>query len=113
MERAWIFLEDGEFDSVKQYVERVLDREPRNGVAYWLKCLAELRVREEGALSSRMETLSNSGNYQKALRFGDDDLRSRLEKCERDIQKRMEEKRRREAEERETCDLVAEPRVQN
>jgi len=33
LERAWLFLEDGEFDSAGKYVERVLDREPKTGEA--------------------------------------------------------------------------------
>jgi tetratricopeptide (TPR) repeat protein len=70
LERAWVFLEDGEFDSAKEYVERVLDREPKNGEAYWLKALAGLGVKRESDVIERQQSLASDGNYQKALRFG-------------------------------------------
>jgi formylglycine-generating enzyme required for sulfatase activity len=91
LERAWVFLEDGEFASAKEYAERVLDREPKNGEAYWVKALADLGVRREADLGERQGSLVGDGNYQKALRFGTAELKRRLEGFEADIQSRIAE----------------------
>ena len=88
LERAWLFLEDGEFDSAGKYVERVLDREPKTGEAYWVKALAGLGVRRESDLLEHQHTLSGNGDYQKALRFGTVELNRRLEGFEANIQMR-------------------------
>jgi len=99
LERAWVFLEDGEFAPAKDYAERVLDREPKNGEAYWVKALAGLGVRREADLGERQGSLVGDGNYQKALRFGTAELKRRLEGFESDIQRRIAEDRRKEEEE--------------
>ena len=88
LRRAWLFLEDGEFESAKEYAERVLDREPETGEAYWVKQLAGLGVRRESDLLEHQHTLSGNGDYQKALRFGSAELKRRLEGFEANIQMR-------------------------
>ena len=98
LKRGWLFLEDGEFDSAAKYAERVLDRDPENGEAYWLKALVDLRLRSELGLANRTETLSGNANYQKALRFGTSELKRRLEAFEADIQGNVADTRRRAAE---------------
>jgi formylglycine-generating enzyme required for sulfatase activity len=111
LERAWVFLEDGEFNAAKEYVERVLDREPKNGEAYWVKALAGLGVRRELDLGERQLSLVGEGNYQKALRFGTAELKRRLEGFEKSIQRRKEEERQRaEAEKQERERLAEEAR---
>ena len=110
LERAWVFLEDGEFDSAKEYVERVLDREPKNGEAYWVKALAGLGIRRESELEERQKTLVGEGNYQKALRFGTAELKRRLEQCEADIQKRIAEDRRKKEAEQKRAEAEADER---
>jgi tetratricopeptide (TPR) repeat protein len=95
LKRAWLFLEDGEFESAKEYAERVLDREPATGEAYWVKALAGFGVRNESDLGNRQEPLSGDRNYQKALRFGTAELKRRLEGLEADIQRRISEDHRR------------------
>ena len=98
LKRAWLFLEDGEFDSAKEYVERVLDRDPETGEAYWVKYLAGLGVRRETDLKERHQTLAGEDNYQKAMRFGTAELKRRLEGFEADIQSRTADIQRRNAE---------------
>jgi formylglycine-generating enzyme required for sulfatase activity len=99
LRRAWLFLEDGEFGSAKEYAERVLDREPETGEAYWVQALAGFGVRRESDLSGRRQSLTGEGNYQKALRFGTAELKRRLEGFEAEIQKRIAEDRRKKEEE--------------
>ena len=111
LERAWVFLEDGEFDSAKEYVERVLDREPKNGEAYWLKALAGLGVKRESDVIERQQSLASDGNYQKALRFGTGDLKRRLEGIEQETRRRLAEAQRIKEEEQERRRMAEEARA--
>jgi formylglycine-generating enzyme required for sulfatase activity len=91
LKRAWLFLEDGDFESATEYAERVLDRDPEVGEAYWIKAMAGWRVGGEGELAGRMELLSGNTDYQKALRFGSGDLKRHLEGIEQGIRGRLAE----------------------
>jgi len=71
LERAFIFLEDGNFSSADEYCEKVLDIQPKNSKAYIGKLLAEMKIREESGLALCTKTLDDNNNYQKALRFAD------------------------------------------
>jgi formylglycine-generating enzyme required for sulfatase activity len=99
LKRAWIFLEDEDFVAASEYAERVLDRDPETGEAYWVKALAGLSLKRESDVIERQQSLVSNGNYQKAARYGSPDLRQRLAGFEVAIQKRIEdEKRRKEVE---------------
>ena len=71
LERAFMFLEDGNWTEADTYCEKVLDLEPKNAQAYLGKLMAELRVRKQEKLKDCAEPFDNNSNYQKALRFGD------------------------------------------
>ena len=71
LKRAFLFLEDGEWDEADAYCEKVLDQEPENAEAYLGKLMAELRVRRQEELENCKEPFDSSNNYQKAVRFGD------------------------------------------
>lgn len=75
--RIQLFLEDGEWDRASEYCEKVLDTDPTNGQAYLYALLAELKAKTPEELASRPPFAQNK-NYQKALRFGDEQLVSML-----------------------------------
>ena len=50
LKRAFMFLEDGNWSSAKEYCEKVLDLEPENAQAYLGKLMAEQRVKTQAAL---------------------------------------------------------------
>ena len=77
LKRAFMFLEDGEFEKANEYCDRVLDIEPENARAYLCKLMADLRVSKMDNLA-RVEKLSNNNSYNKILRFGDEGLISEL-----------------------------------
>lgn len=91
LERAAMYLEDGEFDQVDRCCERVLDRDPRNAKAYVLKLCARCKARREEQLADACEALDPLGDYKRAMRFGDEKLKQRLEEYNRVICKRIEE----------------------
>ena len=73
-----MFLEDGEWADADEYCEKVLDLEPENARAYLGKLMAELWVRREEALKNQPMPFDQNRNYQKALRFADEELASTL-----------------------------------
>ena len=78
LKRAFMFLEDGDWNSANEYCEKVLDIDPENASAYLGKLLSELRVRKQEALKDQAEPFDHNNNYQKAVRFADEKLKSAL-----------------------------------
>jgi len=79
LKRAYLFLEDGDFESANEYCEKVLDADPENARAYLGKTLVALKL-------SKVENLAKSGkeyftnkDYEKAVRFADEKLKEELE----------------------------------
>lgn len=79
LKRAFIFLEDGDWTSADEYCEKVLDIDPENAEAYLGKLMAELRVKHREALKDQNEHFNSKNNFQKALRYGDDELQKELQ----------------------------------
>lgn len=78
LKRAFMFLEDGDWFSAEAYSEACLDKDPELAEAYLVKLMAELKVKERGALKDQAEPFEDKNNYQKALRFADEQLRTEL-----------------------------------
>ncbi len=93
LERAFIFLEDGEWDSADEYCEKVLDIDPKCASAYLGKLMTELRVKKQENLKDCTAPFDSSSNYQKAVRFGDDALKQMLTGCTEYIKDRNENAR--------------------
>ncbi len=79
LRRAFMFLEDCDWASANEYCEKVLDLEPENSTAYVGKLMADLKVKTQDALKDYKEPFDKNSNYQKAVRFADDNLKSTLE----------------------------------
>lgn len=71
LRRAYLFLEDGDFDSANEYAEKVLDSNPECAEAYFIKLLAEVGIRKPELLLQSETVISEYSNYKKALRFAD------------------------------------------
>ena len=93
LKRAFMFLEDGDWNSANEYCEKVLDIDPENASAYLGKLLSELRVRKQKMLKDQAEPFDHSNNYQKAIRFADEKLKSTLTGCIEYINTRNENAR--------------------
>jgi len=93
LERVFMFLEDGDWNSANEYCEKVLDIEPKCAEAYLGKLMAELCVKEQDALKNIEEPFNDNNNYQKAIRFGDEKLKSELQGYIEFINERNEEER--------------------
>ena len=78
LKRAFMFLEDGEWNRADDFCEQVLNQEPENAQAYLGKLMAELHVRRQEDLPNCEQPFDNSNNYQKAVRFGGDKISGML-----------------------------------
>ena len=78
LKRAFMFLEDGDWNSANEYCEKVLDIDPENAQAYLGKLMAEQRVKKQDKLKDCDTPFDSSNNYQKAVRFADEKLKTAL-----------------------------------
>lgn len=73
LDRAYLFLEDGDFSSAKQYCERVLDIQPKTSKAYIGQLLCLLRLKSIDSLAKSNKSLKTYDLFNKALRFATPD----------------------------------------
>ena len=78
LKRAFIFLEDGNWQEADEYCEKVLDQDPECAEAYLGKLMAELQVTNRKKLADCAETFDDRDNYSKVLRFGDEALEKEM-----------------------------------
>ncbi len=90
LKRAKMFLEDGDFNNAKAYCERVLDNDPENATAYLYSLMVELRVKNVEDLQSAANPFEEKNSYQKAMRFGDDNMKNMLSSYNESIKARNE-----------------------
>ena len=79
LKRAFMFLEDGNWQDASEYCEKVLDQEPENAQAYLGKLMAECCVCRKEDLKNCREPFDGNNNFKKAVRFGDKQLVEELE----------------------------------
>ena len=78
LRRAFMFLEDGEFDRADELLEMVLDHDPENAKSYLGKLMVKLRVHTEEELMQYSSAISEDPHFKKACRFADDEFRAVL-----------------------------------
>lgn len=61
--RATLFLEDGDFSSTGEYLDRVLDIDPEYAPAYMGKLCVSLQRRTEAALAEMDTPFDQDANY--------------------------------------------------
>ena len=93
LKRAFLFLEDENWQEADEYCEKVLDIDPENAYAYLGKLMAELHIKKQEHLKSQKEPFNKSNNYQKAVRFGDIALKKELSGYIKFINERNEKNR--------------------
>ena len=76
LKRASMFLEDGDWTSADEYCEKILDLDPENAQAYWVKLLAINSCMDEYCLEKKMilnkQVLSEDKIFQKIIRFSNE-----------------------------------------
>lgn len=77
LERAFMFLEDGNWEKADEFCERVLNLEPKNAEAYLGKAMSVLKIHTRNALNDA-PGIDRDASIQKALRFGSNLLRNEI-----------------------------------
>ena len=77
LKRAFMFLEDGNWQSADEYAEKVLDINPEKAEAYLAKAMVDLKVKTRAAFADS-PGLEDNSNIAKAMRFGSNALQAEL-----------------------------------
>ena len=93
LKRAYIFLEDGDWEQASAYFDRVLDKDPENADAYVGNVLVTNQLHREEELSSCRAPFEESPNWRKAVRFAGEKRRTELEKLVTDAKAARERAR--------------------
>lgn len=93
LKRAFMFLEDGNWQEADEYCEKVLDQDPENAQAYLGKMMAALQVKKQECLADCDQAFDDNGYYQKAMRFGGKELQTALQGYIKQINDRNEQAR--------------------
>ena len=100
VKRAYMFLEDGEFDTADSYFDKILDIDIEDSRAYIGKLLAECKLRHEEDIRTLPQTVPDDKNYKKALRFATPEQKAHYESLNNTIVNRIESERAEIAEQR-------------
>ena len=77
-ERGLIALEDGEYGEAAQIFDKMVKTDLTDARGWLGKLMVEKKVCREEDLAQSGGSLAGNRNYQRAIRFGDDNLRARL-----------------------------------
>ncbi len=100
IKRAYMFLEDGEFETADTYFDKILDIDIEDSRAYIGKLLAECKLTSEDEIPNLPQTITEDKNYIKALRFATPEQKARYEALNGAIVDRIEGEKKRISEER-------------
>jgi len=93
LKRAFMFLEDGNWQDANAYCEKVLDNDPECAQAYLGKLMAELHVKKREELDDCEKPFDTNSNYQKILRFDNGRLAAEVKGYANHINERNENAR--------------------
>ena len=80
LRRAFIFIEDEDWDRANKNIESILDEEPENAYAYLGKALIDIKVDSlENLTPENIAALSENRNYKRAKKYADAELRKQME----------------------------------
>lgn len=78
LDRGFMALEDGEWSKADEFFERALDFDAKLAEAYLGKLMAQLQVSRREQLADAAEPFDEQSDYQKAVRFGDETLKTEM-----------------------------------
>ncbi|MGL4942682.1 MAG: protein kinase domain-containing protein [Thermoguttaceae bacterium] len=103
MKRGQLFLEDSDWKQANDYFEKVLDIDPEYAPAYIGKLCAELKVREGELLGNHETPIAQHSLFIKAVRFADEEYKSKIEGYDQKIRTRLEDEERQRLKEQYRC----------
>ena len=99
IKRAYMFLEDGEYETADTYFDKILDIDIEDSRAYIGKLLASCKLKSEDEIPNLPQTVTDDKNFIKALRFATPEQKARYEALNGAIVERIESEKKRIAEE--------------
>lgn len=91
LKRAFMLLEDAEWQKADELLEQVLNHEPENARAYVGKLMIDVKVSREENLGKMAVDFSENSNYKKAVKFADEIHRDILLKYQKSAFEQYEE----------------------
>ncbi len=79
IKRTRLLLEDGEWNTAKDYCNSILDKDPENGEVYLLMLLADTKNATIEDLKGNNVDIENNKNYKRIRQFGSTDLVEELD----------------------------------
>ena len=79
VKRAFLFLEDEEWETAEEYFDSILDIDPENAEAYLGKLMAQKRVSQKDEIVNQDNSFFEDKLFKRALRFADDTIKDELE----------------------------------
>ena len=79
IKRAFLFLEDEEWETAEEYFDSILDIDPENAEAYLGKLMAHKRVSQKDEIINQDKSFFEDKLFKRALRFADDTIKGELE----------------------------------
>lgn len=90
LERGFLALEDKDFTQANSFFENVLNLNPHNSQAYFGKLMVEMKINKQEQILTSSKPLNEYANFEKAVRFADQQLKSTLFKYEKTIQDNLD-----------------------
>ncbi len=73
LKRAFIFLEDEEWEKATEYSEKVLDIDPECAEAYFCKMLIDFKIPDVNTLEQSHALMSINSNFRNAIKFANEE----------------------------------------
>ena len=93
LERGFLALGDGDFTKADSFFENVLNLNPHNSEAYFGKLMVEMRVTKQEQILTSPNYLKEYANFEKAVRFANQQLKTTLLKYEQVVKDSINEQK--------------------
>lgn len=93
LERGFLALEDGNFSQADAFLENVLNLNPHNSQAYFGKLMVEMRITKQSQILTAPRYLKEYANFEKAVRFADQQLKTVLLQYEEKVKYALDEQK--------------------
>lgn len=93
LERGFLALGDGSFAQAESFFENVLNLNPHNSQAYFGKLMVEMKVTKQVQILTSSKYLKEYKNFEKAVRFADQQLKTTLLQYEQTVQDTIDEQK--------------------
>lgn len=79
VDRAFLYIEDGDNEKAEELLNHAIEVEPKHPGIYVAKLLIELGLKKQTELGNLQVSFAESQNYERAVRFADSELKSELQ----------------------------------